>query len=164
MSEKKKQVKIPSPISHASGCDISGLFCFFFLNASGITTMSGLLKMPTRQQPYLGFLKMPAGQQPYLGFKKKKCQQDNNHVWTLISVSKLRATYELLCQQDISHILTFVSAARVAAIPGLLQVPAGYQPYLNIYECRQGSSHTQNINLIWTFMSASNVVAILELL
>ena len=39
------------------------------------------------------------------------------------------------CQQDIIHIWTFVSANRISIISGLLRVLAGYQPYLDFFEC-----------------------------
>ena len=44
--------------------------------------------------------------QPYLGFFLK-CQHYDNHVWTLISATRLRAT------------------------SGLLKVPSGWEPHLD---------------------------------
>ena len=43
-----------------------------------------------------------------------------SHIWSFISVNKLRAT-----------IWTFESVDRVASIPGLLKVPVGWEPRLD---------------------------------
>ena len=78
---------------------------------------------------------------------------------TLISASRLRAMFGLFkMPTGWEPHLDFESASKLEATFCLLKVPIRYQPYLDFCECQQ------DINHIWTFVSASKISAIFELL